>query len=183
MMTGRDAFDKTLANIFFEFPKFRIVYKRDSKLMRAISWGLRVLTLGKMTSFMTSFHTTIGMTLYAADAWDTTDDAGRTITLRHELVHMRQNKRLGRITMGLAYLFIFFPIGLAYGRMRLEREAYEETLKALAELRGKGALTDQRRKDAIVSLFTGPSYLWMWPFKRSVERWYDRTVTRILTKN
>jgi hypothetical protein len=25
----------------------------------------------------------------------------------------------------------------------------------------------------VIEQFTGPSYGWMWPFRRSVERWYD----------
>jgi len=34
-------------------------------------------------------------------------------------------------------------------------------------------------RDRIISRFTGPSYLWMWPFRETLERWYDEAVEDI----
>jgi len=81
--------------------------------------------------------------------------------------------------MALLYLLPFFPLGLAYGRARLEWEAYTETLRATAELRGLAAAQDPRLRERIVSRFVGPAYGWMWPFRRQVERWYDAVLEEL----
>jgi hypothetical protein len=81
--------------------------------------------------------------------------------------------------MAFVYMIPFFPVGLAYGRARLEWEAYEETLVATAELRGLAALRSEGLREHIVRRFTGADYGWMWPFRSVVERWYDRAVTKI----
>jgi hypothetical protein len=75
--------------------------------------------------------------------------------------------------MALLYLLPFFPLGLAYGRARIEWEAYSETLRATLERKGRAAAFDPALRRRIVSRFTGPAYGWMWPFRRDVERWYD----------
>jgi hypothetical protein len=73
----------------------------------------------------------------------------------------------------------FFPVGLAYGRARLEWEAYEETLVATAELCGLSALRSEGLREHIVRRFTGADYGWMWPFRSVVEHWYDQAVQKI----
>jgi hypothetical protein len=79
--------------------------------------------------------------------------------------------------MAFVYLVPFFPLGLAYGRARLEWEAYVETLRATAEHYGLDAVRAPDLRDRIIERFTGPDYGWMWPFPRTVGRWYDETVS------
>ena len=162
-----------------EFPGFRIVPKRESPLSKLIDMGLRVVTLGSQRAFMTHYHTVLGSTLYTPHGWDSTPDLDRLIVLRHERVHLRQRRRLSFPLMAFLYLVPFFPLGLAYGRARLEWEAYEETLAATAELHGVGALRSADLREHIVRRFTGADYGWMWPFRSAVERWYDRAIQRI----
>jgi hypothetical protein len=159
--------------ILGEFPRFRIVYKRESAFSRLIHLSLLVVTAGGQRGFLTEFYTVIGDTLYVPDSWDALDDDERLILLRHERVHLRQRRRYGSVGMALLYLLPFFPLGLAYGRARLEWEAYAETLRATLERKGRDAAFDPRLRERIVSRFTGPAYGWMWPFRRDVERWYD----------
>ena len=102
-----------------------------------------------------------------------------TIVLRHERVHLRQRRRYGMALFAFLYLVPLFPLGLAYGRARLEWEAYAETLRAIKELRGSAALRDSTLRCRIVSRFVGGAYGYMWPFRRQVERWYDRAVTQL----
>ena len=71
------------------------------------------------------------------------------------------------------------PLGLAYGRARIEWEAYTETLRAVRDLRGEEALRSSALKSRIVSQFTSAAYGWMWPFKAQVEAWYDAAVRQI----
>ncbi|MBK7581784.1 MAG: hypothetical protein IPI67_16445 [Myxococcales bacterium] len=156
-----------------EFPGFRIVPKGEDRLSRAIDRALRFVTFGRQSGYLTSYHTVIGDTLYVPSAWDTTSDVDQAIVLRHERVHLRQRRRLGLPVMAFLYFVPFFPLGLAYGRARLEWEAYTETLRATAELAGSAAARSPELRARIVRRFTGPDYAWMWPFERQVQGWYD----------
>ena len=173
---GADGF---ITEIRAEFPAFRIVYKRDSVLSALIHAGLLIVTLGGQRGFLTEFYTVIGDTLYVPDCWDGLDDDDRVILLRHERVHLRQRRRYGTIGMALLYLLPLFPLGLAYGRARIEWEAYSETLRATLERKGRAAAWDRGLRERIVSRFTGPAYGWMWPFRRRVEHWYDSFLTEL----
>ena len=81
--------------------------------------------------------------------------------------------------MAFLYLVPFFPLGLAYGRARLEWEAYAETLRATAEYRGLEAALDEALRRKIVGRFTGGAYGWMWPFSRQVQHWFDQVVAEL----
>lgn len=171
--------EQLIAEIRQEFPALRIVDKTESRISRWIDWGLRVVTLGRQRRYLTHYHTVIGQTLYLPASWHTTSEAGRVIVLRHERVHLRQRQRLGFSWMAFLYLVPFFPVGLAYGRARLEWEAYQETLRATAELAGLSAIREPGLRAEIVRRFTGPDYLFMWPFRAAVERWYDAEVAAL----
>jgi hypothetical protein len=171
--------ERCIAQIHGEFPRFRIVPKARDPLSRAIAVLLRVITLGGQRQYLSHYHTVIGYTLYVPASWETTSDVDRVILLRHERVHLLQRRRYGFGGMALLYLLPFFPVGLAYGRARLEWEAYEETLRATAEHYGLSAVRAPELRAKLVERFTGPDYGWMWPFRRAVEGWYDRAVRDI----
>lgn len=168
-----NVFLKTMAEVQVEAPTFRIVRKSDSKLMRAIDVLLRVVTLGSQDRFMTHYHTTLGNTLYVGDTWDGLDDRTKAIVLRHELAHIRQQKKFGPLGYAVTYLFFVFPVGFAYGRALIEWQAYSETIRATLEIKGPDAAKSPVLKQQIISQFTGPSYLWMWPFRSQIESWYS----------
>jgi hypothetical protein len=168
-----------LAQLSAEFPGFRLRYKRDSALCRAIHAALLLLTFGGQRDFLSGYYTVLGETLYVPDSWDDLPDVDRVILLRHERVHLRQRRRYGSVGMALLYLLPFLPLGLAYGRARLEWEAYRETLRATLELKGHSAAFDPVLRRRIVTRFTGPDYGWMWPFRRGVERWYDACLAEL----
>lgn len=170
-----------IAEIRREFPRFRIVVKRTSALSRVIDVLLKVLTFGAQREFLTRYHTVIGNTLYVPDRWESTPDVARLITLRHERVHLRQRRRYGDIVMTFLYLVPFFPLGLAYGRARIEWEAYVETMRATRELRGPDELRSPELRAYVIAQFTSGAYGWMWPFERSLHRWYDRALADIET--
>jgi hypothetical protein len=168
--------ENLLAEISAEFPRFRIVLKNDSRLMHVIDQGLRAVTLGRQSRFLTEYHTVLGSVLFVAPSWVGMDDRDRIVLLRHERVHMRQSRRFGILGMALLYLFPFFPIGLAYWRAKLEWEAYRETLLATMELYSLQAACSQSLRVRIVDRFVGPDYGWMWPFRKSVDSWYDKAL-------
>jgi hypothetical protein len=169
--------DDFIAEIRAEFPRFSIRKKRSSRLQRAIDVALRVVTAGRMKTYATQYHTVLFGTLWVPDSWDAMSDVDRVILLRHERVHLRQRQAMGDALMAFVYLVPIFPIFLAYGRARIEWEAYEETLAATAELRGLEAA--RALKSGIVRRFVGPDYGWMWPFPGVVGRWFDAAMERI----
>lgn len=173
-LTGR-----FIETIRAEFPTFRIVPKHGHRLSHAIDKALKVITFGGQRSYLTRYHTVIGNTLYVPPTWEQMSDLDRVILLRHERVHLRQRRRYGSVLMTFLYLVPFFPLGLAYGRARIEWEAYEETLRATAELVGLDEACSSHLRAHIVARFTGPDYGWMWPFERTVQAWYDRALDRL----
>jgi len=168
-----------LAELRAEFPRFRIVPKSGNLLSRAIDIALRALTLGRQCHYMTRYHTVLGQTLYVPALWNQLSGVDQVVLLRHERVHLRQLRRLGPVLMTLGYLLPFFPLGLAWCRARLEWEAYTETLRATADLKGPEAARDPALRAHIVRRFVGPDYGWMWPFSKQVHRWYDDALTQI----
>jgi len=175
--------DRFVEQVRQEFPRFRLVNKRDSRLCRAIDVLLRVLTFGAQREFMTRYHTVLWDTLYLPDRWDHTPDVARLVTLHHERVHLRQRRRYGDVVMTLLYLLPFFPLGLAYGRARIEWEAYAETIRATARYRGVDAARAPDLREHIVRQFTSGAYGWMWPFRKTIERWYDAALADIETED
>jgi hypothetical protein len=163
-----------LAEIRDEFPDFEIKKKRASPLHRAIGLALFVLTLGGQRQYLTRYHTVLFGRLYVPEAWDAMDDDARFVLLRHERIHLRQRRRMGDLVMAIVYLFPFLPLGLAWGRARLEWEAYRETIRATAELHG--VVAARALEDEIVRRFVGPDYGWMWPFPKSVRRWFREAI-------
>jgi hypothetical protein len=176
-----DLSERFVADLKAEFPDFCIRPKRGDALSQAIDLALRIVTLGGQRHYLTRYHTVIGDTLYVPETWADLADLDRVILLRHERVHLRQRRRYGGPLMTFLYLIPFFPLGLAYGRARIEWEAYTETLRATAELRGPDALASRELRAQIVERFTGPDYGWMWPFRSTVEGWYDQVVRELQT--
>jgi hypothetical protein len=162
-----------------ELSGVRVASKADDPLSRLIDRALRVITLGGQRSYLDGYTTVLGRTIYVPTTWNERSDLDRLITLRHEAVHLRQFERYGRLFMSLLYLLPLFPFGLAWGRARIEWEAYRETLRATAELRGMEAARDPRLHAHIVHQFTSAAYGYMWPFPRQVQRWIDTALDEL----
>ena len=171
--------ERYLEELRREFPRLRVIDKADDAFSQLIDRALRVVTLGGQSAYLTRYVTTMGQTLYFPTSWRGRTAQSRYITLRHEAVHMRQFRRFGRVGMTVLYLLPIFPLGLALFRARFEWEAYEETLRATAEVAGLEAARDRRLHAHILTQFTGPAYGWMWPFERSVQGWIDTAMAQI----
>ena len=154
----------------------RIVPKAGVWHQRAIDRLLRLVTLGAQSAYLEAYVTTFWHTIYVPPDWDARPIEERWATLRHELVHVRQFERWG-VVMAVAYLLLPLPLGLAWCRMRFERAAYEETLRAWHALGGRAAC--ERLRPHVIRQFTSGAYGWMWPFPRAVGRWFDRFVASL----
>lgn len=165
-----------------------IRHKEDVLGWRILAAIVRFLTVGKV-NLLEKFWTTIGNVVYVPKR---VDQNGKNLrfgdlpfadypALRHELFHVAQfykwgfpsfrgGRAIGVVLLGFCYFFVFFPVGLAYVRYRLEREAY---LEGLLAARSIGLNILQRKEKAIQYCSVSPYYLWMWPFPRSVRRWFE----------
>jgi hypothetical protein len=162
-----------------EIPGFRIVRKDRSPLHKAIHYALLGLTLGRMRTYLDSFQTTIGRTVYVTADWDDWEPDRRYVTLRHEAVHLRQFRTFTLPGMALLYVLLPLPMGLAWFRAYFEKEAYAESIRAAAEVYGSDYPRRPDYRRYIIDQFLGPSYGWMWPFRGHLERWYDGVLARL----
>ncbi|MCC7537819.1 MAG: hypothetical protein IT379_16465 [Deltaproteobacteria bacterium] len=162
-----------------EFPRLRFVAKDGDAFSRLVDVALRIATLGGQRFYMTRYVTTIGATIWLPSGWERRSALDRIATLRHERVHLRQFRRFGLVGMSVLYLLPILPIGLAYGRARLEWEAYAETIRAHAELAGPAAARSPELRAHVLRQFVSSAYGWMWPFPRTVNRWIDALLDEI----
>lgn len=166
-------YERLLAKMHEEFPRFKVIAKAESPFQKLIHSALVVVTLGQMRSYLSSYHTTLGQRLYVCEGWEQKSKADRFILLAHERIHMLQFQRFSWPGMTLLYLLVPLPMGLAYFRARFEKEAYAETIRAAGQIYGSAHVRDPHFREHIVSQFLSASYGWMWPFRASIERWYE----------
>jgi hypothetical protein len=135
-----------------------------------------------MKVFMTSFVTTLGVKVYVPDDWDDRDPTARAVTLRHEAVHMRQKGShwLGGIIFSLKYLFWPLPAVWARARRDYEQEAYAESLRAWVDYERMDVIISDTYRLHVIEHFMGSDYFWTWPWRDSIEDWYDGVVEEII---
>lgn len=162
-----------------EFPGLRLIPKEHDALSKVIDRLLRIATLGGQRDYLTRYTTVLGLRIYVPMEWDRRSPEERYITLRHEAIHLRQRRRYTFVGMALLYALPLFPVGLAWGRARIEWEAYAETIRAYRDVYGVDAAKSETLRRHIVKQFTSAAYGWMWPFPRMVERWIDEELARL----
>jgi hypothetical protein len=96
------------------------------------------------------------------------------LLLRHEAVHLADQRRVGLVPFILSYL-LFLPTGVTC-RALWEWRGYRETLRAYFE---RGPKLAERRANKILREFAGKRYLYMWPFRGMVKRWIERELERL----
>jgi hypothetical protein len=176
---GEVLYAEYLAELQREFPGLRVVGKRGDRFSLLIDRLLKIVTLGGQSAYLTRYTTVIARTIYVPFDWDERDPRERYVTLRHEAVHLRQTRRYGIVLMSFLYGVPFFPLGLAYGRARIEWEAYAETFRAVAEVWGIERARSPELRAHVVRQFTSPAYGWMWPFPRMVNGWIDEVLATL----
>ncbi len=152
---------------------------RRARAGTSAAWALWLLTFGGQRTYLTHYVTTLGHTIYVPDGFERRHPDRAWQVLRHEMVHVTQFERWGWPLMVLVYGFVPLPAFLAWGRARLEWEAYRETLRAVAMSEGIRAARRRKLHRHLVARFTGPDYGWMWPFPRTVQRWIDEALDEI----
>ena len=150
-------------------PDFEIKYKTDSRLMKLISY---ILFFNK--SFMTSFTTTLGQTVYFPDRDKVEkNEVHYMATLAHEYVHARDAASITSVLFGFLYLmplslaplmwlFAFIHWGLAlalfllclaplpaYFRMYYELRGYTMSLFMRNEIMKENGVAEETRRAAL----------------------------------
>ena len=135
-------------------------------LWKAMDRALRIVSFGKITTFMQR-TTTLGKVIAFPAGTDFEDpSAWELLTLKHEgSGHVSQFARFGIVGMALLYLLVPLPIGLAYFRYRFEREAFVHEINYA---HSHGLKIDVV---SIVNSLSGPGYFWAWP-KAWVWKWF-----------
>ena len=176
-----------------EFPKFELVDKRHSTLMKVIS---KVLFFNP--NFMTKFITVIGNKVYVPSLpWKITNPYGAIEILCHEWVHMKDAKSM-KFMFKFLYLFpqifaILAPLGFwnpwfflallcaapipAPWRTKLELRGYTMSMAIKWWLR-----KEEPNYDWYVEQFVGPNYYYMWPFKKNMKLRLTKEFQRIKSK-
>lgn len=176
-------FDVLVLEVQKEFPKFKIVYKSESWFSKLLNVLLLIITFGQQKEFMTRYTTVIGTTMYVPSSWDDRSEESKIITLRHERIHFRQAKKYTRFFFSILYLFVFFPAVFAYFRKKFEQEAYKEGMIARMEYYGPDSIKTEKYKEYMISQFTSAKYFWSWPFRKSISRWFDKTLEEVLSNS
>lgn len=84
---------------------------------------------------------------------------------------------VGIVPVGVAYLLLPLPIGLAWCRYALERSAYAHQAEALIAVGWDRAKLIDR---AVEQLATG-AYGWAWPFPAAVRGWFEKRLPQART--
>jgi hypothetical protein len=145
----------------------RIVRKDKSWVMRTLGAVFKLFGY----DFMARAWTTIGPKTIYAPTWvpediNTREDLTQwQIGLLHELVHIKQARKYPVIWQ-FTYLFVFFPVLLAWFRWRWEREAY------LTVNINKFGQNSDEIADTIWRV-----YLFPWP-KGAMKKWFNKHKVR-----
>lgn len=145
------------AKLEAELPGFGIGYKDESDVQRSIARAVRPFNPTYMTHYTTVLF---GKVWFPSRAWRAAVGP-RAIyeTLRHEAVHLRDARQYWGF-FHVSYVLLL-PAGLTF-RALWEWRAYAESLRVQAELDGT---IDDASLRFIAARFTGPDYLYMWPFE------------------
>lgn len=162
--------DALAAQLAAELPGFRVAYKDESRGQRALG---RLVGLWN-PHYLTRYTTVLGRTVWMPSrAWRAQrSPRDLYLLLRHEAVHLRDMRRFP-ILFQLSYALLL-PAVLTL-RAVWELRAYDETVRATVEL--DGALSEEQL-EYIVGCFTGPDYLFMFPFPKPLRRHFRAVAER-----
>ncbi len=151
------------AQLAAELPGFRVAYKEDSRLQRAIGRLVRPFNATYMTHYTTVLF---GVVWFPSRSWRArVGPRGIYEILLHEAVHLRDARRFPGL-FHLSYLCLPLPVGVT-ARAWWEWRAYKESLRVQWALDGA---IDDATLEFIAERFTGPDYLYMWPFPGHIRR-------------
>jgi len=167
-MTQNIAFIELVEKIKQEFPSFEIIPKDTSKHMKFLyKFGLMKYWCPK---FMDTY-TTLALGKCYMPEYLIGSYQGYKV-LRHELVHLRDQKKFG-LFFTISYAALL-PTVLTM-RAFWEFRAYCETLVVSHESHG---YVPKEHLESCVQQFTGSSYLFMFPFRKTIRNKFIQFIDR-----
>lgn len=193
------SFQNLIQSAKIYFPDLQIKYKKDNFLMKILG---KILFFNP--EFMSSYTTTIGHNVYYPNkSFVKTRPVSASIILLHEISHMYDSKKIGKLLFILSYLFpqilslLFIPLLFiswkialpflllsaplpAIFRMYYEKRAYISSLYVMYVL-GKKMKFDpklEERKQNFIKQFIGSYYYFMWPFS-NINQEFDNAMAKI----
>lgn len=181
------------------FPDLEIKYKDQSLFMKILG---KILFFAP--TFMTSYTTTIGSTVYfPSENFVKLNSVSSLVILLHELVHIHDAKRVTKPVFSLSYLLpqILFPLCAllflvswkialpltllslapipAFFRAYWEKRAYISSLYTTKLLSVKMGFDTNLETQAqrLLQNFQGPAYYFMWPFHNIDKEFSDAAKT------
>lgn len=191
------SFETTVEEARKYFPDLQVKYKDESLFIKFLG---TLLFFNK--DFMTSYTTTIGSTIYFPNRdFVKLRDNSSTVILLHELVHVKDSNKIGKLLFSSLYLspqilallclplllvswkisllFLLFALPFpSYYRMHFEKRAYLSSLyvtKLLADKKGFEANLD-KHSAFFINQFKGSYYYFMWPFSNIDKEFADAVV-------
>ena len=150
-----------------EFPGLKIHEKRA----RWLDWIFHLPLIKKLEWYNAT--QAIGKSIYLSDQWDNFTSESQMGILLHERQHLLQFQKYGVFLMAILYLFVFFPVGLAYFRAKFERQGYAQSVLAKVRYHGATKGVYDQCKEMYLRTFTTSFYFWTWPFKKQVLAWFE----------
>lgn len=195
------AFQDLVAAAQKHFPDLQVKFKDQSKFMKFLS-----ILLFFNKSFMTSYTTTVGSTIYFPSENSIKNrPTASSITLLHELVHVNDAKKISKPLFGFLYLTpqilvlliipLFFVLPWwsvllimalflvplpSFFRMHYEKRAYFSSLYAIHNLSNKLHFKSflSAQKAHFLEHFKNSSYYFMWPFS-NLDKEFDEAMVKI----
>jgi hypothetical protein len=149
-----------------EFPKLQIQEKKSAVMK--FFFSLPIIKRFRLQEYTQAINNTIWLSCN----WSKLTSFKKLSILKHEREHLLQFQKYGPILMSILYLFIFFPIGLAYFRAKFERQGLIRNMEMYVEHFGNNSKTMNICRDKYMRVLCGPSYLYAWPFKKAVTKWF-----------
>ena len=184
---------KGLEKIAREIDSSIILVSKDTWFWKALSWLLYIVTFSglKRSEFLENYSTTLGPVQSYPNNWSA-DIVERVII--HEGRHTQQARRfgwgvpilgwirplapwVGIPIMGIFYLFLFFPIFLAWFRYRLELDAdsYRWKYLLINDMETEGEIL--HRAEVFAGVVSSGHYFWsipkkwaLWGFNRKAKK-------------
>ncbi len=148
-----------------------VVRKDKSKLFKYFVTPLvYVFTFGKV-DFAARFWNALGNTVYAPSTVDMSRlylHVQNRRSIRHELVHIRQQRAYTVPLWLFLYYLIPLPLGLAWFRFKFEREAYITQARVAPDLYSVSWIADT---------LGGATYIWAWP-KPWIRKWFEKELAK-----
>lgn len=162
-----------------EFAPSVVLTTKDHWLWRVIARLLWLASCGRFapSTFLQDYATTLGPIQAYPSSWP---ELSRPL-LVHECRHTGQCERLGWLIpvigwtharvrtwvglapMGLLYVLLPLPMGLSYGRLRLELDAERESWRASLQRRWLTPRQVRARAATFADRLSSAHYLWTWP--------------------